>query len=68
MDLIVMQDVWSAFWPAIWVKCSMLDRRFTSYGQNGAIIKLTLESMVRKLHVCKNISLIIFVALAILAS
>ena len=37
------------------VKCSMLGRLLTSSGQDGAITKMTLESMVRELHVSNNI-------------
>ena len=60
-----MKDVWSTFWPVINVKCSMLSRIESSSGQDGTITKVTLESMVRELHVCNNICLTIFVPLAI---
>ena len=32
----------------------------TSFGQDGAITKVTRESMVRELHVCNSICLTIF--------
>ena len=45
------------------VKCSMLSRLLTSFGQDGTITKVIPESMVRELHVCSNICLTIFVPL-----
>ena len=46
----------------------MLGKLLTSSGQDGTTIKVTLESMVRELHVCNNIYLTIFVPLATAAS
>ena len=50
-------------------KCKMqyVGRLLTSFGQDGTVTKVTLESMVRELHLCNNICLIIFVPLAIAA-
>ena len=67
-DSIVLKDVWSIFLPLINVKCNRLDRPSTNSGLDETIIKVTLESMIRKLRTCSNIYLTVFARLVIAVS
>ena len=57
LDLI--KDDFSDFCPVIGVKLGMLYRHLTNAALDGIIIKVTLENMIKELHLLNNICLTI---------